>query len=403
MPPERLTSAQARRIALHAQGFGERRPTGRVDRRHVRRVLDRIGLIQIDSVNVLVRSQELPLFARLGPHPRDLLWRMAADVELFEFWCHEASLLPIEHHPLVRWRMAEAREHMWGAIRSIMRDHPGYVEAVRDEVRDRGPISAGELSDPGTKLDTMWSWSRGKRALEYLFWTGEVSARRRPSDFARLYDLTERIIPAAVLARPTPTEHEARRSLLAMAARHLGVATARDLCDYHRLNVPRDRPRLRELVEEGTLVPVDVEGWRQPALMHRDAHLPRWLRSRALLSPFDSLVWERDRVQRLFGFRYRIEIYTPAAKRVHGYYVLPFLLGDRLVARVDLKADRAAGTLLVQSAYAEPGVDEGDVAEALAAELASMAGWLELDDVRLAGRGDLSPALAAALTSPSAA
>ena len=385
--------SQARRIALHAQGLGERRPPGRVDRRHVRRVLDRVGLIQIDSVNVLVRSQELPLFARLGAHPRDSLPRMAADGELFEYWCHEASLLPIAMWPLLRWR-AERVDEAWGSIRAIGSDEPGYVRAVLDEVRDRGPLTAGELSAPGPKTESMWGWSPGKRALEYLFRTGAVSARRRPSDFARLYDLTERLIPAEVLALPVPSEDDAKRELLLMAARSLGVATARDLCDYHRLNVPRARPVVAELAEEGRLVPVRVRGWRQPAFLHPQAHLPRWIRGRALLSPFDSLVWDRVRTERLFGFRYRIGIYTPAARREHGYFVLPFLLGDRLVARVDLKADRGAAALLVRSAHAEPNDATPEVAAELAEELRIMAGWLGLETVRVVGAGDLAAPLA---------
>jgi uncharacterized protein YcaQ len=388
-----LSASQARRIALHAQGLGERRPAGRVDRRHVRRVLDRVGLIQIDSVNVLVRSQELPLFARLGAHPRDVLPRMAADGELFEYWCHEASLLPIAMWPLLRWR-AERVDEAWAGIRTIGRDEPGYVEAVLGEVRDRGPLTAGELSEPGPKTESMWGWSPGKRALEYLFRTGAVTARRRASDFARLYDLTERVIPAEVLALPAPSEDDAKRELLLMAARSLGVATARDLCDYHRLNVPRTRPLVAELAEEGRLVPVRVHGWTQPAFLHPQAHLPRWVRGRALLSPFDSLVWDRARTERVFGFRYRIGIYTPAARREHGYYVLPFLLGDRLVARVDLKADRGDAALLVQSAHAEPGSATREVAAELSQELRVMAGWLGLETVRVAGAGDLAAPLA---------
>jgi uncharacterized protein YcaQ len=388
-----LSASQARRIALLAQGLADRRPTGRVDRRHVRRVLGRVGLIQIDSVNVLVRSQELPLFARLGTHPRDALTRMTADAELFEYWCHEASLLPIAMWPLLRWR-AERVDDAWGSIHSIGRDDPGYVRAVLEEVRDRGPLTAGELSAPGPKTESMWGWSRGKRALEHLFWIGAVTARRRPSDFARVYDLSERVIPGEVLALPAPAEDDAKRELLVRAARSLGVATARDLCDYHRLNVPRTRPLVAELAEDGRLVPVRVRGWTQPAFLHPEAHLPRWVRGRALLSPFDSLVWDRPRTERLFGFRYRIGIYTPAAQREHGYYVLPFLLGDRLVARVDLKADRRASALLVQGAHAEPGEATAEVAAELAEELGSMAAWLGLERVRVGGRGDLAPPLA---------
>jgi uncharacterized protein YcaQ len=389
-----ISAAQARRIALQAQGFGDRRPSGRVDRRHVRRVLGRVGLIQIDSVNVLVRSQELPLFARLGAHPRDVLPRMAAGAELFEYWCHEASLLPIDLWPLMRWRM-ERPDGAWKSIYAIGRDDPGYVRAVLEEVRDRGPLTAGDLSDPGPRSQSMWGWSRGKRALEHLFWSGTLTARRRASDFARLYDLTERVIPAGVRARPAPPEDDAKRELLVLAARALGVATLHDLCDYHRLNVPRARHLVAELVEAGRLRPVSVAGWERPAFLHPDAHLPRRVRARALLSPFDSLVWDRARTERLFGFRYRIGIYTPAARRVHGYYVLPFLRGDRLVGRVDLKAGRAERALLVQGAYAEPGEDPLATAADLAAELAAMAAWLGLERVRTADRGDLAPALAA--------
>lgn len=398
MPPPRtaISVAQARRIALRAQGLGSPRPSGRIDRRHVRRVLDRVGLIQIDSVNVLVRSQELPLFARLGPHPRDLLPRMSADGELFEFWCHEASLLPVAMWPLMGWRMGRAEELMWAGTAAVARDDPGYVAAVLDEVRDRGPITAGELSDPGDAVPGMWGRSPGKRALEHLFWRGEVSARRRPSDFARVYDLTERMIPEAVRALPVPGEDEAVRQLLLSAARSLGVATARDLCDYHRLNIPRTRPRVAELAEEGLLLPVEVRGWDTPAYLHPEAELPRRVRARALLSPFDSLVWDRARTERIFGFRYRIGIYTPAHRREHGYYVLPFLLGDELVARVDVKADRAAGTLRVPEAHAEPGRASAEVADALATELADMARWLGLRVVEVADRGDLAPALTVA-------
>jgi uncharacterized protein YcaQ len=388
-----LSASQARRVTLHAQGLGERRPAGRVDRRHVRRVLDQVGLIQIDSVNVLVRSQELPLFARLGPHPRDSLPRMTADGELFEYWCHEASLLPMAMWPLLRWR-AERVDEAWGGIRSIGRDDPGYVQAVLEEVSDRGPLTAGDLSAPGPKTESMWGWSRGKRALEHLFWTGAVTARRRPSDFARLYDLTERVIAAEVLALPAPAEDDAKRELLVLAARSLGVATARDLCDYHRLNMPRTRHLVAELAEAGRLVAVRVRGWRQPAFLHPQAHLPRWIRGRALMSPFDSLIWDRARTERLFDFRYRIGIYTPAAQREHGYYVLPFLLGDRFVARVDLKADRGASALLVQSAHAEPGQATAEVAAELAQELETMAAWLGLEAVRVAPTGDLARPLA---------
>jgi uncharacterized protein YcaQ len=396
-----LSASQARRLGLAAQGFTDPRPTGRVDRRHVRRLFDRVDVVQIDSVNVLVRSQELPLFARIGAHPRDLLPRMTGDAELFEYWCHEASLLPIDHFPLMRWRMSRAIDDMWGSMRSI-NDDPGYLEAVLAEVRERGPLAAGELSDPGAKTTGMWGWNKGKRALEHLFWSGAITARRRPGDFARVYDLTERMIPAAVLARPAPAEDDAKRTLLERAARAVGVGTARDLADYHRINLPKARPLLADLVEDGRLLPVTVEGWPQPAYLHPAATIPRRVDARALLSPFDSLIWERSRTERLFGFHYRIEIYTPAAKRRFGYYVLPFLLGDRLVARVDLKADRQAKVLRVQRAYLEPGEDEAFVAGAMAAELGAMAGWLGLDGVAVVDRGDLAPTLTRAVEAPCA-
>jgi len=396
-PVETLTLAQARRIALAAQGFGDRRvgaAGGRVDRRHVHRVLDRVDLVQIDSVNVAVRSQEMPLFARLGPHPRDLWHRLAAAGEVFEYWCHEASLLPADHWPLVQWRMEQAHDDMWGGMRQIGIDRADYVAAVLDEVRERGPLTAGALSEPGTKRAGMWGRSDGKNALEYLFWTGQVSARRHPTTFARLYDVVERVVPAAVRALPVPSRSEAHKILLEKAARAHGIGTDRCFADYHRLNVPASRPLLAELVEEGRLLPVTVKGWDRPTYLHAEAALPRWIRARALLTPFDSLVWERRRTEELFGFRYRIEIYVRPEERVHGYYVLPFLLGDRLVARVDLKSDRADGALRAKASYREPGTDETEVAAALAGELALMAGWLGLDRVVVDPRGDLAPALA---------
>ena len=389
-----LSTAQARRIALGAQGFGaaDKRPTGRVDRRHLRRVLDRIGLIQIDSVNVLVRSQELPLFARLGPHPRDLIPKATAAGELFEYWVHEASHVPVEQHPLYRWAMADGRR--WKAFDRMRREHPEYLTEVVRRVRDEGPLVAGDLKERSGPKGAWWDWDLGKLALETLFVSGELTATRRPNDFARVYDLPERVIPADVLDLPTPSADEAKKELLVLAARYHGVGTAADLADYHRIS--HTRPLFAELVEEGRLVPAGVEGWTQPAYLHPDAVRPRRIDARALLSPFDPVVWFRDRALRLFDFHYRIEIYVPAPKRQYGYYVLPFLLGDRLVARVDLKADRKRGKLLVQSAFGEVGIDEADVAAELLAELRLMADWLGLDDgIEVVGRGDLAPALAA--------
>jgi uncharacterized protein len=396
--PLSLSTSQARRLALAAQGFTDPRPAGRIDRRHLRRVLGRIGVLQIDSVNVLVRSQELPLFARLGPHPRTLIADATDAGELFEYWVHEASHVPTEHYHLHRWRMAE--EHRWKGVRQFEDRRPGFLAEVERFVRDHGPVVASDLRQRSGPKGTWWDWDDGKIALEYLFHTGAVSARRRRSDFARIYDLTERIVPAEVLARPAPPEREARRELLELAARSMGVATLADLADYHRQKITPCRSLVNELVEAGRLLPAAVEGWAQPAFVHADARVPRRTHARALLSPFDSLVWNRDRTERLFGFRYRIEIYVPAALRRYGYYVLPFLLGEELVARVDVKADRARRVLMVRSAWGEPGIDTGRVVPELADELAMMATWLDLESVEVLETGDLSPALAAATRPP---
>jgi uncharacterized protein YcaQ len=398
MPPQKLSASATRRVALAAQGFAEPRPSGRVDRRHVRKLFDRIGLIQIDSVNVLVRSQELPVFARLGVHRRDLLSGMAFDGELFEYWGHAASLLPIEHFPLFRFHM----DNGWGGeatrgLARIERERPGYVDAVLQEVAVCGPVTAAELSEGGKRKGSWWEWSDGKQALEYLFWSGQLMVRRRPN-FEREYDLTERIIPPEILALPAPEEDDARRELVALAARSLGVATTKDLCDYYHLNLTKTRPRVAELVDEGRLVPVQVEGWSEVAYLDPAARVPRRLHARALLSPFDSVVWERARTERVFGFRYRLEIYTPAAKREFGYYVLPFLLGEDLVARVDLKADRQAGVLRVPGVYSELGVPDATVAHELAEELELMATWLGLERIEVADKGDLAEPLQATLS-----
>jgi uncharacterized protein YcaQ len=392
-----LSADEARRMALAAQGFTDRRPTGRVDRRHLRRVLDRIGLIQIDSVNVLVRSQELPLFARLGPHPRSMIADATRDGELFEYWVHMASHVPSDQHRLCRWRMESVRMRGWRVIREMAARRDGFVDGVLARIRDEGPVVAADVSTREGPKGSWWDWDDAKTALEYLFETGQLAVTRRARDFARVYDLPERVLPAAVLAAPTPTEHDARKELLERAARAQGVATLPDLADYHRQRVPVCRPLVAELVEEGRLIAAQVEGWKQRAYLHPEARVPRQVDGRALLSPFDSLVWNRDRTERVFGFRYRIEIYTPPPKRVYGYFVLPFLLDGHFVGRVDLKADRAAGTLLVQAAHAEPGVATTEVAAALAAELVSMATWLGLERVVSVGRGDLAAALGGVL------
>ena len=392
--PDSLSAAQARRIHLAAQGFGVPRPTGRVDRRHVRRVFDRLGLLQIDSVNVLVRSHYLPLFSRLGPYDRGLLDRFAyRDHEAFEYWGHEASLIQSTLQPLMRWRMQ--REHQWAAMREFGAENGPLIEAVHSDVMARGPVSAGDLDAGDRKKGPWWGWGDTKRALEHLFYEGRVGAVRRGS-FERAYCDPRLVVPPAVSDQPTPAERDALVGLLLRAAQGHGIGTAKDLADYFRLPIKMVRPLLDEMAHEDLVDRVQVQGWKDLAYRHPDAALPRWIRAAALVSPFDSVMWQRDRVERVFGFRYRIEIYVPKPKRVHGYYVLPFLLGDRYVARVDLKADRADSCLLVQSAFAEPGVDRAEVAERLAVELRTLATWLGLDDVTVVNRGDLSPALRAA-------
>jgi uncharacterized protein YcaQ len=399
---ERLPAALARRIALAAQGFAEPRPSGPVGARQLRRTIDRLAVVQIDSVNVLSRSHYLPAFSRLGAYPRPTLDDVAGRRhELFEYWAHEASLLPVRLHPFLRWRMAAAEQHAWGNMVRLQRERPGYVAEVLERVRSGGPLKASELLEPRpARSGTMWNWHAGKVALEWLFFTGVLTARARTTSFERVYDLTERVLPAHVLATPTPDRAEAMRELIRVAVRALGVGTEKDLRDYFRLGPADARVAIAELVDAGELQPVEVAGWNRPAWADPGAHRPRWVRARALLSPFDSLVWERPRVERIFGFSYRLEIYTPAAKRVHGYYVLPFLLGDQLVARVDLKADRQAGRLRVQAAHAEEGPDRALVADALGAELRLMAGWLELADVEVTGAGELAPELARVLRGP---
>ena len=398
---ERLPAGLARRIALAAQGFADPRPPGEVGTRQLRRNAERLGVVQIDSVNVLSRSHYMPHFSRLGPYPRAALDALSdRRHDLFEYWAHEASFLPVRLQPQLRWRMAAAEQHAWGNMVRLQRERPGYVSEVLDRVREGGPIRASQLLEPRPdRPGSMWNWHAGKVALEWLFFTGALTARARTAGFERVYDLTERVLPPAVLQTPTPERADAIRELVRTAARALGVATETDLRDYFRLPVADVRPAIAALVEAGELQPVQVDGWDRPAWLDPAARRPRWVRARALLTPFDSLVWERPRVERIFDFRYRIEIYTPAAKRVHGYYVLPFLLGDRLVGRVDLKADRQAGVLRAQAAHAEPGVDRIEVAAELAAELRLMADWMELDQVAVTGAGDLAPDLSAALGS----
>jgi uncharacterized protein YcaQ len=393
---QRISAAAARRIALAATGLAAPRPTGAPNRGHLHRMIARLGLLQIDSVSVLARAHYLPLFSRLGAYDRTLLDEAAWGRKpvLFEYWAHEASLLPLAHQPLLRWRMAQADrlEGVYGELARLVTERRPYVDSVLEQVRSLGPLAASDLEGP-RGAGGWWGWSDAKRALEWLFWAGHVTTLTRRG-FERVYDLPERVLPAVILATPTPEPADARRTLLAMAASALGIGTASDLRDYFRLSPAEANPGIAELVEDGTLLPVTVEGWRQPAFVHRDASWPRRVEACALLCPFDPAVWERTRTERLFDFRYRLEIYTPAHKRQHGYYVLPFLLGDRMVARVDLKSLRATGTLHVLAAHAESHAPP-ETAKRLRAELQIMAGWLGLERVVVAGAGDLGPALAA--------
>ncbi|WP_210496183.1 winged helix-turn-helix domain-containing protein [Microvirga antarctica] len=384
----RFSVSQARRIALAAQGFADARPA-QPSARHVARTLARSKLFQIDSVNVLVRAHYMPLYSRLGPYDRDLLDRAAYHPKkraTFEYWGHEASLVALDLHPLFRWRMARAGrgEGIYGGLATFGHEKKDFIAAVRREITARGPIGAGELSagaeDRVRGPAGWWGWSDGKRALEWLFWAGEVTTASRRG-FERLYDLTERVIPAEILRAPTPDAAEAQRALLSLSIAALGIASERCLRDYFRLDAADAKARIPELVEAGALLPVTVEGWPGPVYLDPKATLPRRIAAQALLSPFDPVVWERSRAERLFDFRYRIEIYTPAEKREFGYYCLPFLLGDAIVARLDLKADRAAGALLVHSIHPESHAPPEMIAPALTDELRLMAGWLGLSDI----------------------
>ena len=387
-----MSGDQVRRMQLAAQGFARSRPTGRVDRRHLRRVFDDVGIVQIDSVSVLVRSHYLPFFSRLGPYERSMLDDMAGTHhEIVEYWFHMASWAPAATWPKYAWRMRSSTNRWREFVERP--DAAEYLDHTRGQVARRSPVTANELESRVGPKEPWWDWSRSKRALEYLFHHGELTARRRPN-FEREYVTLDDVLPTPVVAaRDQADDVEGERWCLVDAAARLGVGTAHDLADYPRMAIGVARSHLRDLAAEGALDEVAVEGWNEVAYRHPDATLPRRANARALLSPFDSLVWDRDRVERVFDFRYRIEIYVPRPRRVHGYYVLPFLLGDRMVARVDLKADRANRRLLVLASHHEAGTDPEHVASELAAELHDLASWLDLDDIHVQPRGDLSGAL----------
>jgi uncharacterized protein YcaQ len=394
-PVAHLSRLAARRIALAAQGFDRARPAPWTSTsRQVQRVIDTVGVIQIDSVNVVSRSHYLPFYSRLGPHDSALVDRARdrAPRRLVEYWAHEASLVPPSTWPLLTFRMRRAQHESWGGMQSVQREHPGLVEAVLAEVRLRGPMTSRELEAalahdlPRERDQWGWNWSLVKNALEHLFWAGRDSSAGRTSQFERRYAVPSRVLPphlhdVAESVEAWPSDEEAFVELIRISARAHGLGTEQCLRDYFRLRPEQASPAIAALVEAGELVPVTIDGWKRPAYLHRDARRPRRITARALLSPFDSLIWQRDRTSALFGFDYRLEIYVPEEKRVHGYYVLPFLLGEDLVARVDLKADRLGGRLLARRITWEPGRGGADDTRELHEELRLMADWLGLADV----------------------
>jgi uncharacterized protein YcaQ len=401
MKSNSLSLAEARRLALVAQGFAgkARRESGTWST--IEKTIDRLHLLQIDSVNVLVRSHYLPLFSRIGKYDAETLDKRTLKPKgrhCFECWAHEASLVPMALHPLMRWRMERARQGngIYSSMDSFGREQAAYLSDTLKHIETSGPVRASEVPGGGKAQGGWWGWSKGKMALETLFDQGLITARERQG-FERVYDLTERVIAADVLNLPTPSEKDAFRRLLVMAAQALGIGTEFDLRDYFRLPVSETKLALAEAVEEGSLAEVQVQGWSKPAYISANAIIPRKAGGRALLSPFDPLVWYRERAERLFDFHYRIELYTPDHKRKYGYYVLPFLLGDKLPARLCLKSDRAEGVLRVNTANSEEGVDQEEVATALAAELRLMASWLGLGNVAVSRKGNLAKALGKAL------
>lgn len=400
---ESISRAEARRITLAAQGVAGARPRGRIDRRHLRKTMNRLQLLQLDSVPVVIRTQYMPLFSRLGPYRAELLDEVAypragRDHEWFEAWSHEASLLPVEMEPWLRWSKQQAREGAtWGRLYRIAREDPDYIEAVLGEVKARGPIAAGELSDPRPNRGDWWgSRSAGALALDWLFRIGEVGVRRRPG-FVKEFDLFDRIVPSDIRERATPSPEASFDELLIRSARAHGIATADCLVDYFRLPKKPAKARLAGLVEDGRLIACDVEGWSGQAFLDPAARCPRSVSGAALLSPFDPVVWNRKRIEGLFDFDYRIEIYVPEPKRRFGYYVLPMLLGDRLAARFDLKTDRQKNVLEVRGAFVEEHAEPGEVAEAAAGELLALARFVGVEGVRVGRRGNLARPLAQAL------
>jgi uncharacterized protein YcaQ len=390
-----LSASQARRIALAAQGLAAPKPQDPVGPAAFRKLARRLGAIQIDSVNVFVRTHYMPTFSRLGAYPMAVLEKEAwgRRPSLFEYWGHVASFMPVEWQPLFRWRMEAGRQNRRsGELSRFATERRAYIDEVLAEITRRGPVTGGDFAPEGPRKSGWWEWSEGKIALEWLFRAGLITTKTRRG-FERVYDLTERVIPPAIMAVPTPSKADAERELVLISARAMGVSTVADLADYFRLLQRDAKARADELTEAGQLERVAVEGWRGDAYLAVGAKLPRRATGAALLSPFDNLVWRRERTERMFEARYRIGLYTPAAQRDDGYYVLLFLLGERIAARVDLKADRKVGQLLVQAAHLEPGADEAETAAALAAELRTAAAWQGLGEVVVAKKGGLATAL----------
>jgi uncharacterized protein YcaQ len=384
---KKISIDTARRISLAAQGFSDARPKGRVDVRHFRRVMGRLGLIQLDSVNVCVRTHYMPFYSRLGAYQQHALdaW-LNESGEHFEYWAHEASILPVDRYPLWRWRMGQMG--IWRSAQALFEAHPGLLHEVRRQVDENGPLTVRDLDAPNDRKEAWWGYGPGKICLEVLFAQGEITARRT-GNFTRLYDMPHRAIPEEWTLADAVGEEEAYRTLLGAATTHHGIGTLADIADYFRLNIPKARPIFAAMVKGGEIEEVEVSGWSSPAYIDPQAARPRAIKGTTLLSPFDPVVWHRERAERLFDFRYRIEIYVPKPKRVYGYYVLPLMVDGALVGRVDLKADRKKGTLLVRSAFREEGTEALRVARELSKELERFAGWLNLGSIKLERKGNL--------------
>jgi len=392
----RLKIGAARRLALAAQGFNAPMPANGINAGHFRRLMGRMGVLQLDSVNVVARSHYLPVYARLGPYPMASLDAYAYQQgKLFEYWGHEASLIPIDRLPLFRHRMAQ--DWRWASLERLWQDDPDYIESVYHQVEKRGPIAVGDLTDPGARSGPWWGYAKGKIALEHLFMVGRVAVATR-QNFTRRYDIAERVWNPRFAAMPEVDKETAHRELVLLGAKHLGVGTAADIADYYRIPNKAAWAALGGLLQSGALQEVSVEGWTKSGYIHPDAVIPRSIGSSAVLSPFDPVVWYRPRAERLFGFHYRIEIYTPQPKRIYGYYVMPFLHRGELVARVDLKADRSRGALLAKGAFSEDGHRPEVVAPALASELERFAFWLGLGSIEIGDRGDLAAPLSRQLS-----